>query len=724
MQSKPTLAFLIASSLSIAGYCNPSASTTLAEINVISSESDESNTASVVINQQQILHKQAHNLKDLLADQLDVQANSLQRTRSGNDGVNIRGLQGNRVAMNIDGIALPEAQENKLFVSLGMDFGRGDYIEPTSLRSATVNYSGSSQSLSGSVDFATLEPSDLIKSGNLGGFVATGYNSVDRSAYISLAGAARNERYEGMVLTTGRFGHETKNRGEVGGEGATRTKPNPADYKNSYVLVKNAYWLDQANKLKLTFEHQRKTTDTDLLATNGESIDARTGTQTSGFTQDEINRSRLSLAYEYNNEIGWLQQATSQIYFQNAQTRNYRQRNSATSYRIEQGEVKDKTYGFNTDLVSIVGRENPQILRYGTQVSYSQLTNQLFRDRPAYNTVSNDKPSADTKQLKAHIYVEDEFSFANVVLTPHLGLMYYRLSPTMDNGYYQWGSNDVAVSKQSGTELLPKLTLVWKLAPLFEPYVQYSRGVKTPSAQQLTSSYGGSYGPISYAVVGNPNLKPEIANNFEGGIKGKNEQFQYRLSAYYNRYKNFIDWQSKSVAGYYQFIQYDNLDKAKIYGLSADAKWQFYPDVYLATGVAYAKGKAVNNGEQTPINSVQPLKAKLGLSYETLDFGANIVLTHHRKKADKDINGSIYNPTSSVNVVDLGVYWKPISALTLSANIHNLFNKKYWNWNDIAYFAMMNASANGDNSIAINQSNADSYTAPGRNFNIGVRYEF
>lgn len=159
---------------------------------------------------------------------------------------------------------------------------------------------------------------------------------------MSLAGAARNERYEGMVLTTGRWGHETKNRASVGGEGSTRTKPNPANYKNSYVLVKNAYLIDPFNKLKLTFEHQRKTTNTDLLSGNGNSIDNGTGTQVSGFTRDQINRSRLSLGHEYTNDAGWLQQATTQVYFQNAKTNNYRQRNSATTYRAEQAEVKIK----------------------------------------------------------------------------------------------------------------------------------------------------------------------------------------------------------------------------------------------------------------------------------------------------------------------------------------------------------------------------------------------
>ena len=59
------------------------------------------------ITQKQIAQQHPRNIKDLFSNELDVQVNDLQRTRSGNDRINIRGLQGNRVASSIDGIPLP-----------------------------------------------------------------------------------------------------------------------------------------------------------------------------------------------------------------------------------------------------------------------------------------------------------------------------------------------------------------------------------------------------------------------------------------------------------------------------------------------------------------------------------------------------------------------------------------------------------------------------------------
>ncbi len=681
------------------------------------------------ITQKQIAKQQPKDIKDLFSHELDVQVNDLQRTRSGNDGINIRGLQGNRVASSIDGIPLPETQENKLMTTLGLDFGGANSVEPTSLRSAAVQYSSSYQSLSGSVDFATLEPTDVIKSGNVGGFMATGYNSVDKSFYGSIAGAAKNERYEGLVLTTTRLGHETKNQGTVGGEGATRTKADPADYKNSYVLVKQAYQLNDEHKVKLTFEHQQKAKTTELLSSNGASIDRATGTQVSGFTDDENRRTRVSLGHEYKNEKGWLNQVNTQIYFQNAQNENYRQRLSNRSNRTEVGEVKQKTYGIASNLTTLIDSAIPQVLRYGIAHHQADFSADLHCNSCS-SGLSFD-PMATTKQSKTHLYLEDELALGNFIITPHLGLLHYRLAPSK-SGYVQAAEQYAAVEGQKQTIFLPKFSINWKIAPIFEPYFQYSKGVKTPSAQQLTSSFGNTVavgGRIirQYAVVGNPNLKAETANNFSLGFKGQTASVKYDVVGYYNQYKNFIDWESRATATHNPLIQYQNLDKkAKIYGITANARWNFVDNFYLLGGVAYSKGKSEHNGTKAPINTVQPLKLKAGFGYEGKSFGGNIQLTHVKAKANKDINGTIYNPTGTVNLVDLGIYWKPIKSLTLTANVNNLFDKKYWNWTDISYFAVQSSSAatGGPNASSLSATNEDTYTAPGRNFNLGLRYEF
>ena len=741
MLKKTKLAVLVAAVCAYQNIAMAEETNQLEEISVVEIETSDT-LVNTKVDRNSIFLRQAKDVKDLFSNKLDVNVSQLQTARSGGEGVNIRGLQGNRVTTTVDGIPLPEAQESKHFISYGVEFGRADYVDVSSLRSADVQYAGSANSLSGSVNFATLEPADLLKGRVLGGFIGSGYNSTDNSVYGTIGGAGKIGGYQGMVMTTIRNGDQTKNKGTNGGTGVDRTEPNPADTQNNYVLTKHYYQLNDQHRVGAAFEHQRKKIKTDLLTLNDTNIDRNTGVQTKGNAIDRVKRTRFSLSHDYNNEHGWLQNAKTQVYYQNAGTDNYRHRLGNKNYRLEKSDVNYKTHGINTNLMSFIDGNIPQVLRYGLSYNHTKATNYLYYERPAYgnsrHAYFNGKPTSDTKQHKVTGYFEDEIAFGKWIVTPQVGFVHYRMTPS-------GGNSEVAQfqpAKSSETKFTPKLSLEYRAAPEFIPYVQYSRGVRTPSAQQLTSYFFESVtyfvprmGPqtANVAVVGNPNLRSETADNFEIGVKGQNEKLQYLVTGYYNHYKNFIDWVSKPTQGYTTFIQYDNLDKAKVYGFTADVKWKFYKDFYLAEGISYSRGKASNKGVKTPINSIQPLKVRAGLGYEGETFGANIQWTYNRGKSDKDIEQSsayLYNPTGGHSVFDLGAYWKPVENLALTAGVNNLFNKKYWNWNDISYLALLSKATQDQGRdpssipLAITSGNADRYSAPGRNFNVGVRYEF
>lgn len=717
----------------------------LDEINV----SVEISDALVHTNVKPVQLQQSHELKDVFKGKMDVYATQAQMTRA-NEGVNIRGLQGNRVTTTVDGIPLPETQEAKHFMSYGSEFGRGDYIEVSSLRGAEVQYAGSANSLSGSINFATLTPNDLLKGKTFGGFIGSGYHSVDNSLYTTLGGAVEAGRYQGMLMTTFRDGDETKNQGKVGGIGDSRTEANPSEYRSQYILTKHGYKLNEQHQLNFAFEHLAKNVETDLYAQTGTQIDARTGIQQRGRSFDKVSRNRFSLGHEYQNDQGWLQTAQTQLYFQESDTNNHRVRQGVNNYRLETSDTTYQSLGLHSRFMSYFDGNIPQAVRYGFSYEHTKASTNLRYERPAYIGLTtgrayfNGRPSADTTQDKFTAYIEDEIGFGNVYLTPQLGLVHYRVTPTAAD---QSQVDEFTPTKRSETQFTPKLSLEWRVADEFTPYAQYSRGVRTPSAQQLTSYFFEN--PIiptprgtmstTIAVLGNPNLKSEKADNFEVGIKGKSSSLEYLLTGYYNRYHNFIDWQANSELGcmrgckYTSFVQYENLDKAKVYGLTFDAKWNFYENYFILGGLSYARGKADNHGVKTPINSVQPLKTKLGFGYEGERFGANVVWNYTRAKADKDIEQSstyLYNPSNSYGLVDLAVYVKPLKNLSINAGLNNVFNKKYWNWNDISYLALLSKASvdqgRGTNGIplAITEGNADRYSAPGRNFSLSARYEF
>ncbi|MCX7901692.1 MAG: TonB-dependent receptor plug domain-containing protein, partial [Burkholderiaceae bacterium] len=82
--------------------------------------------------------------------------------RAGNEGFNIRGIEGNRVLILVDGVRVPNA------FSFGANsFGRGDYFD-LSLASRVEILRGpasalyGSDGLAGAVSFTTPDPADLL----------------------------------------------------------------------------------------------------------------------------------------------------------------------------------------------------------------------------------------------------------------------------------------------------------------------------------------------------------------------------------------------------------------------------------------------------------------------------------------------------------------------------------------------------------------------------------
>lgn len=108
----------------------------LDEVNVIALEISDT-LVNTTVKQTDIQQKQAHDIKTLFKNKMDVYSTQAQMTRA-SEGVNIRGLQGNRVTTAVDDIPLPETQEAKHFMAYGSEFGRGDYIEVTGLRATAV----------------------------------------------------------------------------------------------------------------------------------------------------------------------------------------------------------------------------------------------------------------------------------------------------------------------------------------------------------------------------------------------------------------------------------------------------------------------------------------------------------------------------------------------------------------------------------------------------------
>ena len=143
-----------------------------------------------VITSQQIDEMLATDIKDLVQFEPGVSVRSApyrisaqaSTGRGGNEGFNIRGLEGNRVLILADGIRVPDA-----FDFGPQAVGRGDYVDLSLLKSVEILRGPASalygsDGVAGAVSFITKDPDDLVGPDELWHAEGTvGFSSADES---------------------------------------------------------------------------------------------------------------------------------------------------------------------------------------------------------------------------------------------------------------------------------------------------------------------------------------------------------------------------------------------------------------------------------------------------------------------------------------------------------------------------------------------------------------
>ena len=236
-------------------------------------EAIESVPATVsVIERQDAFRDVAGNLRDLVRYEPGVTIEG-SPTRFGLGNFNIRGLEGNRVQMTVDGIRLPESYRVGSFSNASRNaLGIGLLRQVEIVRGPASAIHGS-DALAGVVAFTTLDPASYLAGGKAHGGEAFGaYADADRSAGI---GGALALAAGGTQLLVGCRAHR-RPRGRrtwatVGGTGASRTEPNPQDTRSDAQLVKWVIPTDAGWRYTLTAERFARDVATDVLSLNPQS---------------------------------------------------------------------------------------------------------------------------------------------------------------------------------------------------------------------------------------------------------------------------------------------------------------------------------------------------------------------------------------------------------------------------------------------------------------------
>jgi hemoglobin/transferrin/lactoferrin receptor protein len=661
------------------------------------------------VNRQQMDRGLINDFTDLSKSQPDL---SMSRNpRYGLSSVNIRGLEGHRVLMMVDGIRLADAFTFGPYQNNGrdvVDFGSLQAIEI--VRGPASSLYGS-DALGGVVGLRTIEPSDLLRGrGQFTSQIGVDYDSSDQSsgARATLAGAA-GEHHFWLLQAGAREGSELDNQGTNTSQRNLRTAPNPQDSSTRNALAKLRTLLDGGHTLGLTADYFRRDIDTQLYTDLG---DPMLPTVRASRAADQTERWRVSAEYDFaaQNPASLLDSASVRLYTQQQDTRQttFQTRTNAPNW-TRSSDYRQEQIGLNAQAgKQWQGSSLSQNLLAGFEISRAELT-QFRSGTPLNNTLNvRDVPLTTTTQWG--VFVQNDIALANTGLTFTPGLRYdsYDLAPDNDPAFLKQGGKSVSLNDG---KLSPKLAASWKAAEKITLFAQYSQGFRAPNALELNGSY---ISPMGYAAAANPALKPETSSGIEIGTRLGDETLGASLTAYNNRYQDFIEQVSIKCPGNpvcaprtALTYQAQNIANVEIYGAEARAQWAFAPGWRTWVNLAWARGSNRDSG--VALDSVAPLKGELGLAYASSNWGGALSLIA-ADQHDK-VSNATYFKAPGYGVVDLTGWWTPVKDWRINAGVFNLGNKSYWLASDVV-------------GVQASSKVIDRYSQPGTHARVSVNWQY
>tara|TARA_R100001198_G_scaffold13296_5_gene5792 strand:- start:9921 stop:12188 length:2268 start_codon:yes stop_codon:yes gene_type:complete len=681
-----------------------------------------------VIDDEQIADELATDIKDLVRYEPGVSVRraparfgaALGATgRARNEDFIIRGIGGNRVLIQVDGIRSPQG-----FSFGAQDAGRGGYTDVSLVKSVEILRGPASalygsDGLAGAISFTTSDPVDLIEPGSrFGGFVRASYSSADEEFTETAALAGIFGDVSAMLSYTRRDFQELENRGEIGGLGSSRTLPNPQDGNSNAVLGK-LVWDTGAHRLRLTGEYLETEVATDVLSGQGPAflfgpfpswiVDDLTAL-------DTTERGGVSLDWTYAGE-GVIDYAHAAAYYQDGQdvqfTDEDRSPVSATPRpdRERLNTFENEVYGASAEARSVFGGDAFRTtLAFGGDVSWTRQEGLRDGTEPPFGEVFPTRAFPATDFMLGGVFLATEFTFLDgaVTLFPALRYDFYDLDPTDDPLLPEF-----AGSAQSDDRLSPKLGVTVKLANDVLLYANYAQGFRAPTPYQVNNFFENlAYG---YTSLPNPDLGPETSESWEAGIKFSTEAVSLQIAAFTADYDDFI---SQQVVGgsftpmdpaQYQFVNYDAV---AIDGVEAKANFRMGNGFYSRFAIAYADGDILSPGQApAPLDTIDPLNLVLGIGYREPQgrFGGELIATHHARKPLDETDGG-YRP-DAFTILDATAFFAVTDALKLRAGIFNIFDENYAYWQDVR-------------GLSATSTTTDAYTRPGRNASVSLSFQF
>jgi len=672
--------------------------------------------------------------------------------RSGITGYNIRGIDGDRILTQVDGVEVPNSFFNGPYAQTERNYVDPEIVKRVEILRGPASSLYGSSAIGGVVSYYTLDPEDIIKPGkDVGARLKTGYSSADESWLNSATVAGRTGDFDALLHLSQRNGHETESRGDHNSTGLSRTAADPKDVRSTNVLAKLGWNYADDARFGLTYEKYKDDRDVDLKSAyggpyaNGSPLNfyrSRGG-------NDTITRERFGLNHNFGLDSVVADHIKWSLNYQIAKTDQHTEEHylvprARDVLRARDTLYKERQWVFDLQLDKAfqVG-ETDHLLTYGTHIRQQKVTG----SRSGYGTClsvlgscraigadsspdrlvkSSDFPDPTINTYS--LFAQDEIRWNQWTFRPSARYDYTQLKPRLTDEFLRTvnpkGEYTVTDSDRNWHRLSPTMGVTYDFDDHYTWYGQYAEGFRTPSAKALYGRFENL--SAGYTVQPNPDLEPEKSRSYETGLRGKFEAGTFDIAVFYNQYRDFINEDAVSPGATSAVFQSNNIKHAIIKGVELKGRLNLDSfgapqGLYSQGSIAYAHGKNQDNGQ--PINSVNPLKGVFGLGYEQQQYGGlfSWTLVKRQNRVDssafKSPDGSGVFKTPGFGILDLAGYYKVTDDVTVNAGLYNLTDKKYWLWDDVRSYDGVGEAA------VTSPANLDRLTAPGRNFAINLVWD-
>ncbi len=737
-----------------------------------------------VISDEEIDNLSMDNIEDSVRYIPGVQVNDA-GNRFGDNGFNIRGLQGNAVAVTVDGISLGDTLAPASFSAYGMyDSTRGqvelEHVKSIRITKGPSAVENGANALAGAVAYTTHDADDFLLDENDSTAFSTtlGYDSRDNEKKANITFVNRTGAFESLIQYTYREGNESEAHGDGRTlAGSAREQANPLDRESDALLVKLALLVAEGQKLGILYDSVDRTIDAWPLGRQSD-------TYYDFVANDENNKERYGLFYHWDDaEVAFFDSLhasvdVQELYTSGVTTFGYTSQGASYLRREDRSTTQDATV-IKLDFEKYIDGDITHTLDYGLEWGSREIENVLYDRR--YNDLTiasgylDGYPIRDpswvpvTESDTFTVYFSDEMQLTEQFKLS-AGVRYdsTEYSPKVDSTFEDASGSSVGDAEFDA--FIGELIAEYEFAPGHTFLASYTQGYRSPSAQDLYLGTDGSVvledtvtgaQYVDLDVVTNPDLEAEKSSSFELGYKLESDNASLTITGFWTTYEDRIENASRTraydpalnteacafdfatfqtvcvpvVLTEDEYTQPDNVGEVEVNGIEIDATYAFNDNLYTHFTFATIDGeyKTAVEGDHNKgdtLETTAPDSGTLTLGYQA--DGAKWGVALHGLWFDQVDESDELSFTSLNNGSGPAHYPDSYTVIDLTAFYQVTENLEFtlaaYNLTDKEYYRweVVNSIRNGSGGFfgGVSEDGYKRYSEPGRSVSLDVTYRF